>query len=132
MLAPPLLLWGLSRSPAASTALLLNLEVVFTAVLAGAVFGEHLSARVGGAAAIMALGGAALGWAPGIPTSAAGIVAVALACALWALDNNLMSLIAEGDALLIVMVKGLGAGTVNTILALVAGEALPAPSTIVF
>jgi len=37
ILAPPLLLWGLARSPAASTALLLNLEVVFTALLAGLV-----------------------------------------------------------------------------------------------
>ena len=130
VLAPPLLLWGLSRSPAASTALLLNLEVVFTALLAGAVFGEHLGTRVGGAAVVMALGGVALGWAPGSLTSVAGFVAVALACVLWALDNNLTSLIAEGDPLLIVMVKGLGAGTVNTVLALAAGESLPGPRTI--
>jgi drug/metabolite transporter (DMT)-like permease len=132
VLAPPLLLSGLSRSPAASTALLLNLEVVFTALLAGAVFGEHLGARVGGAAVIMALGGVALGWAPGGPTGVAGFVPIALACALWALDNNLTSLIAEGDPLLIVMVKGLGAGTVNTVLALAAGETLPGPWTIGF
>ena len=130
VLAPPLLLWGLSRDSAASTALLLNLEVVFTALLAGAVFGEHLGARVGGAAVVMALGGVALGWAPGGPMSAAGTVAVVLACALWALDNNLTSLIAEGDPLLIVMVKGLGAGTVNTLMALAAGESLPGPWTI--
>jgi drug/metabolite transporter (DMT)-like permease len=130
VLAPPLLLWGLSRSPAASTALLLNLEVVFTALLAGAVFGEHLGARVGGAAVVMAFGGAALGWAPGAPTSVAGILAVAAACALWALDNNLMNLIAEGDALLIVAVKGLGAGTVDTVLAVLGGDPLPGPSTI--
>ena len=56
VLAPPLLLWGLARSPATTTALLLNLEVVFTAILAGIVFGEHLGSRVGGAAVIMALG----------------------------------------------------------------------------
>ena len=130
VLAPPLLLWGLSRSPAASTALLLNLEVVFTAILAGIVFGEHLGSRVGGAAVVMALGGVVLGWAPGSPTDGAGIVVVALACMLWALDNNLTSLIAQGDPLLIVMVKGLGAGTVNTVLALAAGESLPGPSTI--
>src|SRR5438552_15115929 len=56
VLAPPLLLWGLSRSPAASTALLLNLEVVFTALLAGAVFGEHLGARFRGGAVVIELG----------------------------------------------------------------------------
>src|SRR6266851_1682791 len=67
VLAPPLLLWGLARSPATTTALLLNLEVVFTAILAGIVFGEHLGSRVGGAAVVMALGGVALGWTPGDP-----------------------------------------------------------------
>src|SRR2546425_4566962 len=41
VLAPPLLLWGLERSSATTTALL-NLEVVFTVVLAGIVFSEHL------------------------------------------------------------------------------------------
>ena len=55
---------------------------------------------------------------------------MALACALWALDNNLMSLIAEGDPLLIVTVKGLGAGSVNTVLALAVGDPLPGPGTI--
>src|SRR2546422_6338633 len=127
VLAPPLLLWGLARSPATTTALLLNLEVVFTALLAGLVFGEHLGPRVGGAAAVMALGGTALGWTSGGTANIAGVIAVALACALWALDNNLMGLIADGDPLLIVMVKGLGAGTVNTVLALPGGQPPPSP-----
>src|SRR5213594_4396621 len=125
VLAPPLLLWGLARSPATTTALLLNLEVVFTAILAGIVFGEHLGARVGGAAFVMALGGVALGWTPGGMAMAAGAAAVTLACALWALDNNLTRLIAEGDPLLIVEVKGLVAGTVNTLLALASGQPWP-------
>ncbi|PYN73411.1 MAG: EamA family transporter [Candidatus Rokuibacteriota bacterium] len=125
VLAPPLLLWGLARSPAASTALLFNLEVVFTTILAGIVFGEHLGARVGGAAFVMALGGVALGWTPGGMAMADGAAAVTLACALWALDNNLTRLIAEGDPLLIVEVKGLVAGTVNTLLALASGQPWP-------
>src|SRR5439155_1026389 len=61
---------------------------------------------------------------------AGAFLGLALACVLWALGNNLTSLIAEGDPLLIVMVKGLGAGTVNTVLALAAGESLPGPRTI--
>src|SRR5437867_3061948 len=61
VLAPPLLLWGLARSPATETALLLNLEVVFTALLAGLVFGEHLGPRVAIAAAGMALGAVSSG-----------------------------------------------------------------------
>jgi drug/metabolite transporter (DMT)-like permease len=130
LLAPPLLLWGLARSSATTTALLLNLEVVFTVLLAGVVFKEHLSARVGVAATLMAVGGVVLGWTPGDSAIATGAVAVALACFLWALDNNLTGLIAEADPLLIVEVKGLAAGTVNVLLALATGQAWPAPGTI--
>src|SRR5262249_27502760 len=54
VLAPPLLLWGLERSSAVTTALLLNLEVVFTVLLAGIVIREHLGARIAVAAVLMA------------------------------------------------------------------------------
>src|SRR5258705_9821652 len=130
VLAPPLLLWGLARSPATTTALLLNLEVVFTALLAGVVFGEHLGPRVAMAAAVMALGGIALGWTSGGPEITAAAGAVALACLLWALDNNLTRLIAASDPLLIVDVKGLVAGSVNTLLAVLSREPWPAPGTV--
>lgn len=132
LLAPPLLLWGLQRSSAMTTALLLNLEVVFTVLLAGIVFKEHLGARVAVAAILMASGGAILGWTPGDPAMAAGAGAVAAACLLWALDNNLTRLIAEADPLLIVEAKGLVAGTVNLVLALASGQSPPSPATIAF
>jgi drug/metabolite transporter (DMT)-like permease len=130
VLAPPLLLWGLERSPATTTALLLNLEVVLTVVLAGVVFGEHLGPRVAVAAVVMALAGVVLSWTPGGPAIAGAAAAVVLACALWALDNNLTRLIAESDPLLIVQVKGLVAGTVNTLLALGSGQPWPPLMTI--
>src|SRR5580765_4431771 len=132
VLAPPLLLWGLQRSSATTTALLLNLEVVFTVLLAGIVFNEHLGGRIAVAAVIMAAGGVVLGWTPGDPSIAAGAAAVTGACLLWALDNNLTRLIAEGDPLLIVEVKGLVAGAVNVLLALASGQAPPSPGTIAF
>src|SRR5207302_9616338 len=94
VLAPPLLLWGLERSSATTTALLLNLEVVFTVLLAGIVFNEHLGARIAVAAIVMAAGGVVLGWTPGDPAIAAGAAAVTGACLVWALDNNLTRLIA--------------------------------------
>jgi drug/metabolite transporter (DMT)-like permease len=132
VLAPPLLLWGLQRSSATTTALLLNLEVVFTVLLAGVLLNEHLGARIAVAAVVMAAGGVVLGWTPGDPTIAAGAAAVTGACLLWALDNNLTRLIAEGDPLLIVQVKGLVAGTVNVLLALASGQSPPSPATIAF
>ena len=132
LLAPPLLLWGLQRSSATTTALLLNLEVVFTVLLAGIVFNEHLGARIAVAALLMAAGGVVLGWTPGDASIAAGAAAVSGACVLWALDNNLTRLIAEADPLLIVEVKGLVAGTVNLVLALASGQAPPSPGTIAY
>jgi drug/metabolite transporter (DMT)-like permease len=132
VLAPPLLLWGLQRSSATTTALLLNLEVVFTVLLAGIVFNEHLGGRIAVAAFIMAAGGVVLGWTPGDPSIAAGTAAVTGACLLWALDNNLTRVIAEGDPLLIVEIKGLVAGAVNVLLALASGQAPPAAGTIAF
>jgi len=132
VLAPPLLLWGLQRSSATTTALLFNLEVVFTVLLAGIVFNEHLGARITVAAIVMAAGGVVLGWTPGDPSIAIGAAAVAGACLLWALDNNLTRLIAEADPLLIVEIKGLVAGTVNVVLALASGQAPPSPGTIAY
>src|SRR2546422_7110315 len=45
VLAPPLLLWGLARSTASASSLLLNFEVVFTVLLAGGVLRDHLCRR---------------------------------------------------------------------------------------
>jgi drug/metabolite transporter (DMT)-like permease len=78
----------------------------------------------------MALAGIVLSWTPESPAIASGAAAIVLACALWALDNNLTRLIAESDPLLIVQVKGLVAGTVNTLLAVGSGQPWPAPATI--
>jgi drug/metabolite transporter (DMT)-like permease len=125
VLAPPLLLWGLARSPASATALLLNLEVVFTTLLAGAVFGERLGRRVVGAATLMAIAGAVLAWPGDRLEFALPSLAVAGACLLWALDNNLTRLVADADAVLVAQVKGLAAGSVNTTLGLGRGDAMP-------
>jgi drug/metabolite transporter (DMT)-like permease len=126
-LAPPLLLWGLAQGAATTTALLLNLEAPFTVLLAGAIFGEHLGWRVIAAGGVMALGGMALSWTPGGLDLSAGALAVAGACALWALDSNLTRLLADVDAVRLVQLKGLTAGTANVALAVLAGQAAGTP-----
>src|SRR6185436_3575100 len=61
-LAPLLLMMGLARAPASGASLLLNLEGVFTALLAWFVFRENFDRRIAlGMLAIVA-GGAALSW----------------------------------------------------------------------
>ncbi len=130
VLAPPLLLWGLARSPASAASLLLNLEVVFTVVLAGVIFREHLGSRVIAASAMLATGGVVLGWPSGHLDLPVASLAVAGACLLWAIDNNLTRLISDADAVLVAQVKGLAAGAVNVTLALAAGHAVPPPASI--
>lgn len=125
VLAPPLLLWGLSRASAASVALLLNTEVVFTALLAALVFREHVGGRVLAATGLMALGGMALESQGARPGLSAAALAVLAACALWGLDNNLTRRLAEADPLVLVQVKGLTAGTANLVLAVLAGAQTP-------
>lgn len=129
---PLLLMVGLVHAPAASAALLLNLEGVFTLVLAWVVFREGVDMRIGvGAAAILA--GAVLlswqGWDGNAASGTAGwgLLAIAGACLCWAVDNNLTRRISAGDPVRIAMVKGLVAGSVNTALAwTVAGDVFPA------
>src|SRR5882724_4074945 len=128
VLAPPLLLWGLARSTASAASLLLNLEVVFTVLLAGVVFREHLGGRVIVASVMLATGGVVLGWPSGRLDLPVASLAVAGACLLWAMDNNLTRLIADADATLVAQVKGLAAGTVNVALALAVGHAVPPPA----
>ncbi len=126
MVAPVLLMLGLSRMPATGASLLLNAEAVFTAVLAWVAFGENVDRRVVlGMAAIVA-GAVVLtvpaGFALGSIWPALAVVA---ACACWGLDNNLTRKVALVDATWLAMVKGLVAGPANLALAIVLGARLP-------
>jgi drug/metabolite transporter (DMT)-like permease len=127
VLAPPLLLWGLARAPAASVALLLNTEVIFTALLAAVLFREHVGARVLAGSGLVALGGMALEWQGSGPALSPAVLAVLGACALWGLDNNLTRRLAEVDPLVLVQVKGLAAGSTNLVLAGLLGSPPPPP-----
>jgi len=129
--APVLMLIGLGRLSGVAGALLLNLEAVFTMLLAVTVFGERLTRSEIGAAAIV-LAGAVLVTSSGRPIHGepAGAIAIAAACLAWALDNNLTARIATRDAVDVVRFKALSAGAGNLALATSAGHALP-PLTIV-
>ncbi|QDW54438.1 MULTISPECIES: DMT family transporter [Burkholderia] len=127
---PALLMLGLASTPAATSALLLNLEGVLTAVIAWVVFRENVDLQVFlGMVAIVA-GGTLLSWVPGRAGVPVGALLIAAACLCWAIDNNLTRKVAANDAMVIACVKGLVAGPVNIGIALAAGAALPAvPAT---
>lgn len=90
-LAPLALFAGLQRASAVDTSLLLTLELVFTAALAGVFLRERLHAR-GWAGAALLLGAALLvalaGGGAGTSTPI-GLALVALAALGWGIDNTL-------------------------------------------
>lgn len=125
--APVALMFGLSRTAATSASLLLNLEAVLTALIAWSVFREHTSRRVATGMLVIVAGGVVLAWpAQGADASDwLGPAAIALACLLWALDNNLTRLVSTSDALFVAGSKGMVSGVVNTALGLWLGATLP-------
>lgn len=133
---PVALMAGLASTPASTASLMLNLEAVLTAVIAWLVFRENAGLRVLlGMAAIVA-GGVVLAWQPNGLTPEGrhaalpvhGLLAIALACLCWAIDNNLTRKVSASDAVFIAAAKGTVAGVVNTGFALAQGAVLPAPA----
>ncbi len=122
---PALLMLGLSTTPAATSSLLLNLEGVFTAVVAWVVFRENVDLQIFlGMVAIVA-GGVVLSWQPGAAGVSTGALLVVGACVAWAIDNNLTRKVSTNDAMVIACLKGLVAGSVNLGIALLLGAHLP-------
>lgn len=130
--APVLLMAGLARTPAATASLLLNLEAVFTALLAWFVVRESSGPRVVAGLAAIVAGAVALSWqGPMDVAGLAGPLAVAGACLLWAVDNNLTRHVALSDPLQVAMIKGLAAGAVNVTLAFAGGVSPPGVTVVV-
>jgi drug/metabolite transporter (DMT)-like permease len=126
VLAPVLLMAGLARAPASTASLLLNLEGVFTAVLAWVVFRENVDRRIFLGMVAIVVGGVLLAWPDrGSPVSVVGPLLISAACFGWAVDNNLTQKVSAGDPVQIAGLKGLVAGTVNLALGLILGGAVP-------
>lgn len=130
-LGPYLLMKGLQTIDSASASLILNLEGVFSALLAWFVFRENFDRRIAVGMALIVGGGVVLSFGPALQaTGFVGPLAIAGACFAWAIDNNLTRKVAVNDAMLIACTKGLIAGTTNVVLALTYGAQLPSTSTI--
>jgi drug/metabolite transporter (DMT)-like permease len=126
VLGPVALMYGLVTTAASSASLLLNLEAVFTALLAWFLFRENFDRRIAlGMLAIVA-GGIVLAWDSREQGGlSAGALLIVAACFCWALDNNLTRRAAASDAVVIAGLKGFFAGVVNLGLALLFGHRFP-------
>lgn len=133
VVGPVLLMYGLTQTSASDASLLLNLESVFTALLAWVVFREHTDRRIVLGMALIVAGGASLAWPHGGISGGGlrGESAIACACLCWALDNNLTRKVSAADALFIAGTKGLAAGITNCVVAMVLGAAFPASTLLV-
>ncbi len=127
--APAMLMFGLASTSASVVSLLLNLESVFTALIAWFAFRENFDRRIALGMALITGGGVVLAVAPGgLRGLEVGAAWVAGACLFWALDNNLTRRISAGDPIAIAAIKGSVAGAANLGLALAVGATLPAPA----
>lgn len=127
---PVLLAMGLARVPAATSSLLLNLELVFTTVVAAVVFAEHLGRAVIGGTALVVLGSATLAWS-GSPELRWGALLVAGACLCWAVDNCVTAVLDQLEPVHITFIKGVVAGGANLVLGL-ALSGTPSPGPVVW
>jgi drug/metabolite transporter (DMT)-like permease len=126
IIGPVLMLIGLNRISALAGSLLLNLEAIFTILIAVLVFGEHLSWR-GALASMFVISGAVLMSYQAGPASGdvRGVFAMVGACLCWAVDNNFSQRLSIRDPVAVVQIKTLGAGTSTLALALLTGHSLP-------
>jgi len=126
IIAPVLLMLGLTKMPASGASLLLNAECVFTALLAWVLFKENFSFRIAlGMTAIVA-GAVVLSWPEEVFFEGLWpALAVLGACFAWGVDNNLTRQVSAPDATWIASVKGLVAGSVNLVLAFALGAKWP-------
>lgn len=122
---PVLLMLGLAATPASTASLLLNLEGVFTALIAWFVFRENFDRRIAFGMLLIVAGGALASLEAGTGGIALGSLLVAAACLAWAIDNNLTRRISAGDPATIAAIKGAVAGVVNISIALLLGHAWP-------
>lgn len=119
-LGPLLLALGLRRTSAASASLLLNLELVFTVVVAGLFFREHIGRRVMvGTSLIVAASVLVIGWTT--PEVRIGSLLIAAACLCWAVDNSVTAAIDQLSPAVITCAKGVVAGSANLAIGLAVG-----------
>jgi drug/metabolite transporter (DMT)-like permease len=131
IVGPVLLMFALAHGGAAEVALLLNLEGVFTALIAWVVFREHRNVRIVLGMVAITAGAGVLAWNPAgrLGFDWSSVLAVA-ACLAWALDNNLTRTISGADAVQTTALKGTAAGSVNTLIALAQGAPWPPTASV--
>jgi len=122
IIAPICLMFGLSHISGFTASLLLNLEGIFTAIIAVIFFKENAGQRLWLALLCMTSAGAFLTWDSSQGKfNLAGPLLVTLSMICWGIDNNLTRNISTRNPLQITRIKGLMSGLVSVSLAYALG-----------
>ena len=125
VVAPLLLVFGLSQTSASQASLLLNLEGLATMAIAWLAFKENVDRRLLLGAIVIISGALLLTWDGSDFRFDQGSLLIACACIAWGIDNNLTRKISASDPVQIAMIKGLVAGSINLAIAFSLGAKLP-------
>lgn len=128
ILAPILLMLGISRTSPANVSLLNNFEIVATSLIALVIFREVISRQLWLAIALVTLASVILSLEPGGGLGLdPGALLVLGACLCWGFENNCTRKISNKSSQEIVVIKGCCSGLGSFLIALGLGEQLPAP-----
>ena len=123
IIAPILLMIGLTTTNASTASLLNNFEIVFTGIIAMIFFKEIVGRKMWVAISLIVLAGAMLTFEDftGFHISI-GALFVLGASLCWGLENNCTRMLSKGNPLHVVVIKGLGSGLGSLIIALAVNQ----------
>lgn len=126
VIAPIVLMFSLKNTPASTASLLLNFEGVSTTLIAVLAFKEAIGKRIWLATVSITIASILLSWNfNGEWGFSIGALGVLMACIMWGLDNNFTRNISTKDPLITVIIKGVGAGSVSLVIAMILHNTLP-------
>ncbi len=123
IVAPILLMFGLSLTTASNASLLNNFEIVATSLIALLLFKENIGRRMWLAIFLITLSSLLLSFSDlSVFSFSIGSIFVVLACIAWGLENNCTRLLSIKDPLQIIILKGFGSGIGALIISLLFKE----------
>lgn len=126
IIAPILLMIGITKTNSANVSLLNNFEIVATSLIAFFIFKEVLSKRLIIAIIMVTLASIILGFeGEGSFTFNMGSLFVIAACTCWGFENNCTKMLSSKSPIEIVTIKGCFSGLGSLIIAFVIGEHIP-------
>lgn len=126
ILAPILLMYGISRTSSANVSLLNNFEIVATSLIALIIFKEEISKKLWLAIGFITIASIILTFeGEKTFTFNLGSVFVLLASTAWGFENNSTRKLSNKSSEQIVIIKGIFSGLGSLIVGLILGENLP-------